>query len=280
MSLLEPGDADYPPTPCTIEGRRCQAIKDGFSCFDFAGLCDPHYHGGCNDLPTLTIGDIQDRGYTSINTDDVVLCFNDIISLHSKVLSSWTNPHYQQSGPTIDRIVEKAVPIILPKREGLLAAKLVSWYDTLQKISLVYLLPLMPFDAINLWLGFEGLCPPGLGCSCYANICRATMEAFPWLLPNLNRVSTVVSTTRAENGNSFSLRWEVMALAVPGFDPTLHVSALVWEDFLDILGFAHTHILYFRLQAKVGLYYDSRKKSCTFLRAIQHKEYVDVVTLL
>ena len=69
-----------------------------------------------------------------------------------------------------------------------------------------------------------------------------------------------MSTTRAENGNGYSLLWEVMALAVPGFDPTLHVSALVWEDFLDILDFAHAHILYFCLQAKVGLYYDSRKK--------------------
>ena len=71
-----------------------------------------------------------------------------------------------------------------------------------------------------------------------------------------------------------------MALDVPGFDPTLHVSVPVWEDFLDVLEIAHAHILYFRLQAKVGLYYDSRKKSCTFLRALQHTEYVDVVTLL
>ncbi len=279
-SSSDPGDADYPHTPCTIEGCCRQAIKDGLSRFDFAALCDPHYHGGCDGLPTLTIGDIRERGYTSINTDDVVLCFNDIISLHSKVLSSWTNPRYQQSGPTIDQIVEKAVPTILPKLEGLSAAELVSWYDNLHKNSSVYLLPLMPFNAINLWLGFECLCPPGLGCSRYASICRATMEVFPRLLPDLNRVSTVVSTTRAENGSSFSLLWEVMALAVPGFDPTLHVSAPVWEDFLVILDFAHTHILYFRLQAKVGLYYDSCKKSCTFLRAIQHTEYVDVVTLL
>ena len=71
-----------------------------------------------------------------------------------------------------------------------------------------------------------------------------------------------------------------MALAVPGFDPTLHVLAPVWDDFLDILNFVHAHILYFRLQAKVGLYYDSCKKSCTFLRELQHTEYVDVVTLL
>ena len=232
-SSLDTGDTDFPPTPCKIEGRRRQAIKDGLSRFDFAAFCDPHYHGGLKGLTTLTIGDIRERGYTSINTDDVVLCFNDIISLHSKVLASWTNTRYQQHGPTIDRIVEKAVPTILPKLEGLLAAELVLWYDTLQKISSFYLLPLMPFDAINLRLGFEGLCPSGLGCSRYADICRAMMEVFPWLLLNLNCVSTIVSTTRAENGNGYSLLWEVMALAVPGFDPTLHVSAPVWEDFLD-----------------------------------------------
>jgi hypothetical protein len=212
--------------------------------------------------------------------DDVVLCFNNIISLHSKVLSSWTNPHYQQSGLTIDRIVEKAVPTILPKLEGLSAAELVLWYDTLQKISLVYLLPLMPFHVINLWLCFEGLCPPGLGCSCYANICRATMEVFPRLLPNLNCVSTVVSTTRVENGNGYSLLWEVMALAVPGFDPTLHVLAPVWEDFLDILDFAHAHPVLLCTGQGWSLLRFLQKNCCTFLRAIQHTEYVDAVMLL
>jgi hypothetical protein len=38
--------------------------------------------------------------------------------------------------------------------------------------------------------------------------------------------------------------------------------------------------LYFRLQAKLGLFHDDRTKSCTFLRAIQHTNYVDVVTIL
>jgi hypothetical protein len=270
-------DVDLPPTPRTAESRRRLAIKNGLSRFDFATLSDSHYHGGPDGLSPLTIEAIRDRGYKSITTDDVMLCYNDIISLHSKVLASWTNTHYQHSGPTIERIVEKAVPTIFPKLEGLLAAELVLWYDNLQKISSVDLLPLMPFDAINLRLGFDGLCPPGLGCSRYADICRAMMEVFPCLLPTLNHVTTIASTTCAENGNGYSLVWDVMAL---GFDPTLHVSAPVWEDFLDILDFAHAHLVYFRLQAKVGLYYDSRKKSSIFLRALQHTEYVDMVLLL
>jgi hypothetical protein len=54
----------------------------------------------------------------------------------------------------------------------------------------------------------------------------------------------------------------------------------VWEDFLDILDFGHAHLLYFRLQAKIGFFYDFCKKSCTFLPAIQHTKYVDDATLL
>jgi hypothetical protein len=42
----------------------------------------------------------------------------------------------------------------------------------------------------------------------------------------------------------------------------------------------HAHVLYFRLQAKRGLYYDDRTRSSTFLRAIHQPEYIDVITTL
>jgi hypothetical protein len=142
---------------------------------------------------------------------------------------------------------------MLPKLEGLRTTEMVVFYDNLQKISDVYLLPLMPFDALNLTLGFEGLCPPGLGTRCYADICRALMDVLPCRLPSLSWVTTAVSTTRADNGNGYALLWEIMALAVPGFDPTLHVAAQLWDNFLDILDFCNAHLLYFCLQAKIGL---------------------------
>jgi hypothetical protein len=210
--------------PHSPEGRRCQASWAKVSRYDFAALCDPFYHGGTNGLATLSIQDIKARGYTSINSDDVVLCFNDIITLHAKVISSWSNTHSQQSGPSVKHIIEKAVPTVLPKLDGLTPADMVLFYDNLQKISSVYLLPLMPFDAINLCLGFEGLCPPGLGVHCYADICRALMEVLPCLLPcSISRVTTAVSTTCAENGNGFALLWDFLALSVPGFDLTLQI---------------------------------------------------------
>ncbi len=209
-----------------------------------------------------------------------MLCFNNIITLHAKVISSWSNTHSQWSGPSIEGIIEKAVPTVLPKLDGLTPPDMVLFYDNLQKIVSVYLLPLMPFDAINLRLGFEGLCPPGLGVHCYTDICCALMEVLPCLLPySINCITTAVSTTRAENGNGFALLWDVLALSVPGFDLTLQILAPIWEDFLDILDFCHAFLLYFRLQAKLGLFHDDHTKSCTFLRAIQHMEYVDVVTI-
>jgi hypothetical protein len=74
--------------------------------------------------------------------------------------------------------------------------------------------------------------------------------------------------------------WGILALSVPSFDPTLHVAALVWEDFLDILDFGHAHLLYFHLKVKLGLFLDNCKRSCTFLWAVEHTVYVDVVTTL
>ncbi len=267
-------------SPCSADSRCQQASLKHVSRFDFAALGDSFYHGGPNGLTTLSEPEIQARGYTNISFDDVVLCFNDIISLHAKVMATWTNIRTQLSGPLVERIVEKAVPGVLPCLEGLTTAEMVMFYDNLQKISDAYLLPLMPFDALNLALGFEGLCPPGLGTHRYGAICRALIEILPCLLPSLNRVSTVVSTMRADNRNGYALLWEVMALAVPGFDPTLHVAAPLWDDYLDVLNFCNAHLLYFRLQAKIGLYYNDCKKSCTFLHSVENTEYVDVVTIL
>jgi hypothetical protein len=147
-----------------------QALKANGSCFNFAALCDPHYHGSPNGLSILTIPDIRACGYMSItsDSDNVMLCYKEIISMHLKVLVSWMNIRTQHSGPSIECIVKRAVPTIFPKLDGLTSAELVLFYDNLEKKFLVYLLPMMPFDAINLMLGFDGLCPPGLSTHRYA----------------------------------------------------------------------------------------------------------------
>jgi hypothetical protein len=74
-------------------------------------------------------------------------------------------------------------------------ADLVQFYDNFQKTGSVYLLPVMSFDAVNLKLGFEGLCPPGLGVDRYASIAAAMMEVVPRLLPDhIARLTTTIAT--------------------------------------------------------------------------------------
>jgi hypothetical protein len=83
-----------------------------------------------------------------------------------------------------------------------------------------------------------------------------------------------------DSNNGYDLLWRIMALGVPGFDPTLHVASPAWDNCLDIFDFCHAHILYFCLQAKQGLYYDERTCSTTCLCAFQQTEYVEEVMML
>ena len=175
----------------------------------------------------------------------------------------------------------KKAMTLFQKLNGVTMADLVHFYDNFQKTGSVYLLPVMPFDAVNLKLRFEGLCPPGLGVNRYASIAAAIMEVVPWLLPDhIAWLTTTIATVRGDWNNGFNLMWQLMSLAVLGFDPAQHVSAPVWDDYRDIFDFCHAHVLYFCLQAKQGLYYDDRTRSSTFFRAIHQPEYIEVVTTL
>jgi hypothetical protein len=88
-----------------------------------------------------------------------------------------------QSGPSVDRILDKGL-VVFSKLASMDVAMAVELYDQLQKTLVLFLLPLMLFDAINLHVGFEGLCPPGLGLPRYAEIAGVMMEAIPCLLPS------------------------------------------------------------------------------------------------
>jgi hypothetical protein len=179
----------------------------------------------------------------------------------------------------VDRILEKGLPIF-PKLDLLEMAATVNFYDKLQKASALFLLPLMLFDAINLNMGFEGLCPPGLGLPRYAEIAGALMEVLPCLLPEMDsQVTSLATVVRAESNNRYDLLWRVLELAVLSFDPSMQISAPVWMGD-NIFNFCLSFVLYFCLMAKKGLIHDERTKSITFLQAVREPAYVDVITTL
>ena len=50
------------------------------------------------------------------------------------------------------------------------------------------------------------------------------MELLPRLLPQSDtQISSLINMVHMESGNGYDLLWRMMALSVPGFDPTRQV---------------------------------------------------------
>ena len=259
--------------------RRWQALAQRISPFDVARLGNVRYHGGSHGYQPLTEGIIHRCGYTEINSSDVLLAYNDIIEVHSRTCDNWEHPRGHYKGPQLERILEKGIGSF-PRLSNLDVGHTVEFYDAFQKTAIIYLLPVMPFDCISIKMGFEALCPPGLGIPRYAMISRVLMELLPRLLPRSDtQVSLLIYMVRMDSGNGYDLLWRVMALSVPGFDPTLQVKIPAWNDD-DIFDFALSFLLYFRLQAKKGVVQDDRTNSISFLTAITEPAYADAITTL
>ncbi len=180
----------------------------------------------------------------------------------------------------VEYILENALPV-LPHLQDLEVAGIVKVYDGLQKISMRYLMPLMPFDSICLVFGFEGLCPPGLGTVHYAAIASAWMDVLPCLLPQRDSVvESAIFAVSVKSNNGFDLMWQILDFAVPGFKAMNPVQVPTWTPHSDVLSFCREHLLYFRLQSKHNMFFSARTQTNIFLRNIPLSEYADVVTTL
>ncbi len=222
-------------------------------------------------MQKLTEQYIHDCRYSSIlpeSPKDILICYLDLIMLHHKVFNGWINFCTSRSSPSLEYILEKALVHFL-MLTTLDARAMVEFYDKLQKLSVGFLLPLMPFDTIKLLFNFEGLCPPGLGTLRYTEIASALMEVLPCLLPTtIPDVHSTLTTIGSESNNGFNLLWQILELAVPGFDPTAPILPPVWHRDSNVFEFCQAHLLYFRLQAKKNNYFDACMHTTIFLRAI------------
>ena len=152
----------------------------------------------------------------------------------------------------------KKVLLVFSRLGSLEVADVVKFYDSVQKILMQYLLPLMPFDLICLVFGFEGLCPPGLGTIRYTAIASAWMDVLPrLLLQEDSDIESLKFTVGYESNNSYDLMWRVLELAVPGFKSTNPVKVPSCSAASDILSFCREHLLYFCLQSKHNMFFSS-----------------------
>jgi hypothetical protein len=263
--------------------KECQARLLKLSRHDVAGLACHEYHGGQTGIAELTLKFIHACGYQTFPTEDandVLPCYSHIQLLHKKVRQAWYNPRTLQSGPSINRILEKGLTV-LPKLLETGAKETVAFYERLQQVSAAYLISLMPFDAICIKNNYEGLFPPGLGTETYAECSATILEILPRLLPTTNtEISAIISMVSNASRNGYDLLWGILELSVPGFDPTVPIAQPQWTQNSTILDFCQGHLLYFRLQAKKGIFFTSRDRTNIFLRAVASSEYADVVTTI
>ncbi len=197
-------------------------------------------------MDVLTEKIIHNCGYKSIHADhleDILLCFNKIILIHRIVVQGWRNPWTQFCGPMVEYILEKALPIF-PCLHSLEVADAIKFYNGLQKISMRYLLPLIPFDLLCLAFSFEGLCPPGLGTIRYAAISSAWMDGLPWILPQSSSdFKSIIFFISFELNDGFDLLLQILELSISGSKSTNPVQVPIWSSAMDILSFCWEHLL-------------------------------------
>ena len=101
-----------PSLPCTggklLTPWEQQECTKGVNRFDIEGLAYRPYHGKSHGVDPLTMGFLANCGFTMVSSDDVVGSLNNIVTVHRRILDSWTNPSNNTSGPQVDRILLKS----------------------------------------------------------------------------------------------------------------------------------------------------------------------------
>ena len=190
--------------PHNVDRHRQAAIAK-VSPFDIAALANTKYHGGIEGYYTLTPSIIHNCGYTAINTGDVISSYNEIILVHESVMTNWVGRF--TVGPQIDCILEKGL-VSLPRLRPLEVESAVEWFDTLQKTLLIYLVPITLLNCVMIKMGYEALCVPGTGLSCYPIAACVLLELLPRLLPTTNNeVSSLINMVPMESNNGYDLCW-------------------------------------------------------------------------
>ncbi len=185
--------------------RCCIAATTRISPHNIAGLANRNYHGRELGFYTLDCKTIHACGYTEINTADVIQSYNNIILVHEHIVTNWEGCYTE--GPQIDRILEKGLPTF-PRLHSLMVEVAVDWYDKIQKLLMIYLIPVTHFDCVMIKMGYEALCIPGMGTSRYPAALRFLMELLlRILLHSDNKVNSLNNMVRAESENGYDLLW-------------------------------------------------------------------------
>ncbi len=101
-------------SPCpSVKEHLARACKT--SIYNIAGLACDDYHGGSYGVQILLKAFIHNCGYASftntLSAKDVIVCYTEIQQIHQKVLQVWGNPRSYATGPSVELILEKGLPV-------------------------------------------------------------------------------------------------------------------------------------------------------------------------
>ena len=188
--------------------RESHARELGASRFDITTLAHADYHAGHYGSARINASFLQDCGFRNISADDVVTCFNDIITAHDTIMDLWTNVTMNTSGPQVNRILKKSLKLF-PTLNSTSTEDVIYFYDRLQEVTPTYLIGVMPFDAVVIKHRFKGLCIPGLGVVRYTAMAKALMELLPHLIPGRlsSEINAALASVRYEMNNGYDYLW-------------------------------------------------------------------------
>jgi hypothetical protein len=208
------------------------ALQQRISRKDILRLANSNYHRGPYGLNILDDRALIECGYTTAahhGLAEVMICYNDIITIHRTVHNKWSNDRYGTDGPQISRIVSKELAAF-PRLLSTSAEDVVDFYDRFHEMGVAYLLPTTPLDAIILQLGYEGLFPPALGTMRYSACGKGLLELLQHLVPTTlsPAFNAILGTVRSETANGYDLLWRMLCLYVPGFNKAKPIVFPFW----------------------------------------------------
>ena len=128
-----------PPSPATSLPlhRNAHAIQHCIRHKDIARLAQLDYHQGPYGLTTLNECTLLTCGYSTDSHHGlakVMICYNNIITIHNTVILSWSNVKYHTSEPQLNRIVANELSIF-PHLLSTSAEDVVDFYNRLHEMS-------------------------------------------------------------------------------------------------------------------------------------------------
>jgi len=211
--------------------------------------CHNIYHHYKTGLPRIHEGDLTQAGYTFTRLYDIqvaAICYNDLIYLHSSVVAAWPDPCDPTKGPQVHKIITKCLTAF-PTLQSTSGRAVVDFYDKMQVSGTNYVLPLTPFDSIQLQLDYAGLFPPYLGTTRYTACAKSLLDLVIHIIPSTlsPTLSVIIDTVRRESGNGYNLMYRLLKTFVPGFNKSNPIALPYWTSGTTVYDYSTSIVLYF-----------------------------------